>query len=131
MRKVLYAAAQCTWGIFQTIAGAIVFLIFIREKHHFYHGCIVTPWKLSTGVSLGLFIFTDPDGKLLEHEYSHTLQSLLLGPLYLPVISLPSLLWAGLPCFVKMRKSKHISYNSFFTEKWAEHIRSRLFTDKK
>ena len=127
MKKIIYIVLQCTWGFFQTLIGAVLFLIFIKEKHSYFKGSVVTAWKLSSGISLGLFIFTDRDSILLEHEYSHTLQSLLLGPLYIPVISLPSLLWAGLPCFRNLRKNKKISYNSFFTEKWAEHIRARIF----
>ena len=130
MKKVIFITLQCTWGVCQTIVGAIVFLIFIKEKHCLFKGSIATKWSLDSGVSLGLFIFTDKDGNLLEHEYSHTVQSLLLGPLYLPIIVLPSLLWAGLPPLRRLRKRKKIHYNSFFTEKWAEHIRSEIFKTK-
>lgn len=127
MKKILYIILQCTWGILQTVLGAIVFLVCIKEKHYTFQGSVVTEWNLKSGVSLGLFIFTDKRGILLEHEYSHTFQSLILGPLYLPFISLPSLLWAGLPCFKKLRHDKKLHYNSFFTEKWAEAIRSEIF----
>lgn len=127
MKRILFILLQCTWGILQTIAGAIVFIIFRQCRHYSFGGAVATAWTLDTGVSLGLFIFTDAEGRLLEHEYSHTIQSLILGPLYLPVIVVPSLLWAGLPSLRKMRRERHIHYNSFFTEKWAEKIRSRLF----
>ena len=127
MKKIFYITLQCTWGILQTAIGAIVFIIFIKGKHSIFKGSVVTSWNLNSGVSLGLFIFTDKNGMLLEHEYSHTMQSLLLGPLYIPVISLPSLLWAGLPYSRKLRKNKKLPYNSFYTEKWAEAIRSKIF----
>ena len=55
----------------------------------------------------------------MEHEYGHTIQSLILGPLYLIIIGIPSTLWGFLPCFNIKRRSKSISYFSFFTEKWA------------
>lgn len=58
--------------------------------------------------------------RMARHEYGHTLQSLLLGPLYLLVIGLPSFLWCQLPFFQERRKRRHISYYSFFPERWAD-----------
>ena len=55
--------------------------------------------------------------KLLVHEYGHTIQSLILGPLYLIVIGIPSTLWGFL--FAKKRYEKQIPYCAFFTESWA------------
>ncbi len=53
----------------------------------------------------------------LMHEYGHTLQSIILGPLFLPVVGLPSLLWAGLPVFRKYREKSAVSYYRFYTER--------------
>ena len=58
--------------------------------------------------------------KYLAHEYGHTVQSRKLGPLYLIVVGLPSLIWAG--CFDKYREKHGISYYSFFTERWADKL---------
>jgi len=52
------------------------------------------------GISIGAFIFLSDEieikeaGKyqILRHEYGHFLQSLLLGPLYISVIGIPSIL---------------------------------------
>lgn len=41
---------------------------------------------------------------LLVHEYGHTIQSMILGPLYLIVIGIPSTLWGFL--MGKKRKEK-------------------------
>lgn len=66
-------------------------------------------------VSLGTFIFIGTLSEpRLRHEYGHTLQSLILGPLYLLVIGLPSVLW-NLYCRVKTTQD----YYWFYTEKWA------------
>jgi hypothetical protein len=46
------------------------------------------------------------------HEYGHTNQNRILGPLYLPVIGIPSILSAGLG----LNSSGH---TSFWTETWA------------
>lgn len=134
MKVFLYRLVQCTWGILQTLLGLVVFLINRKEKHFSYHGAIITEWNSRSSVSLGLFVFVrkepyECDSKekqlemaerLLVHEYGHTIQSLLLGPLYLIVIGIPSSTWAGTPYFVKMRKEKRISYFSFYTESWAD-----------
>jgi len=60
--------------------------------------------------------------RLLVHEYGHTIQSLLLGSLYLVIIGIPSTLWGFLQPLNKKRKTEGISYFSFFTEKWANRL---------
>jgi hypothetical protein len=82
-------------------------------------------------MSLGRFLFLHEsyrpgDRALLAHEYGHTIQSLILGPLYLFVIGLPSLLWAGLPVFQRRRHDRHVSYYSFYPEKWANALGARF-----
>ncbi len=126
----LYRIWQCTYGIIQSLLGFFLLLINIREKHYIFHGAVVTEWKHGSSVSLGMFLFVSTKYKrkaetaehynrLVAHEYGHTIQSLVLGPLYLIVIGLPSLLWASVPAFKKMRKKRQISYYSFYTESWA------------
>ena len=120
---VLYIMIQCTWGILQTTAGAFLFLLSGRKKRFFFRGAVVTECNFS--VSLGMFVFVrTKSAELLRHEYAHTLQSLMLGPLYLLVIGLPSILWAGV--FVNYRKRRNIPYRSFYTEKWADRIAERF-----
>ncbi|MBR2085647.1 MAG: hypothetical protein IJ906_00665, partial [Oscillospiraceae bacterium] len=59
---------------------------------------------------------------LLVHEFGHTIQSALLGWLYLPVIALPSTVWFMVPALRKWRHDKQISYYRFYTESWANHL---------
>ena len=66
--------------------------------------------------------------RLLVHEYGHTIQSLILGPLYLIVIGIPSTMWAFL--FEKKRKDEQIPYGAFFTEKWANRLGERVTGEK-
>ena len=118
MKKVLYILLQCTWGIPQTLLGFIMFLIHIRSRHYVYHGAIVTEIPGRGSVSLGMFVFigtvmpTDLRTKhrirdeemehcVLVHEYGHTIQSLILGPLYLLVIGIPSLTWCTITFTLK------------------------------
>ncbi len=55
----------------------------------------------------------------VHHESGHYVQSLLLGPLYLLVIGLPSLIWAMLHSWCKRIRAAH-TYYWFYTEAWAE-----------
>ncbi len=142
IRRALYIFLQCTWGLPQTLVGFIVFLLNIRRRHFFYHGAIVTVWSRLSSVSLGLFIFTAgaqkqvrrgadklldrANSEVVVHEYGHTIQSLMLGPLYLPVVGLPSLLWATLPVFVQRRRKNGVPYSAFWTEKGANRLGERV-----
>ena len=136
MKILLYRIWQCTWGMLQTFLGFCLFLLHYKEKHYTFHGAIITEWGNSSSVSLGMFVFITKDPffankfsgeytsrelshRLLVHEYGHTIQSMVLGPLFLIVIGIPSALWAGLPSLYKMRKEKQISYFAFYTESWA------------
>ena len=137
MKSILYVIVQCTWGILQTMLSFAIFLMHYKEKHFFYHGAIITVWEPKSSMSLGLFVFVTAEpyfakkykgkineeelfNRLLVHEYGHTIQSLILGPLYLIVIGIPSTLW-GFLCS-KKRRDEQIPYGAFFTEKWANHL---------
>lgn len=123
MKRILLMILQCTWGLAQTLLGAIVFLRYIRCPHRIYRGSIDTRWASGGGMSLGLFIFTpnkesDRAEKVRVHEYGHCIQSAVLGPLYL-IVGLISVLWANVPCFRKLRREKKIPYTACFVESWA------------
>ena len=121
LRDAAYSLLQCTWGILQTLLGLALFLRFRRRQHHIFHGGIATKWGRGGGVSLGQFFFYDENREdLLLHEYGHTLQSLILGPLYLLVVGIPSFLWANLPYFKERRKRKGIPYSGLYCERWAD-----------
>lgn len=127
--RIAYIFLQCTWGFLQTLFGFVLFMVNFRCRHFGFHGAVATAWKYNSGISLGLFVFVPDNSRLksvLPHEYGHTIQSLILGPFYLLAIGLPSLIWAGVPFFVKLRKQRNISYYSFYTEKWADFYGKKL-----
>ena len=124
MKKYLCIFLQCTWGILQTLLGAVFFLK-VRHKYPYkmYRGCIDTRWNHGGGLSLGLFIFTPREDlrnseKIRVHEYGHCVQSMVLGPLYL-LVGLISVVWANNPYFRNLRKEKKLPYTSCFVESWA------------
>lgn len=147
MLKYIYILIQLTWGFLQSLLGFILFIININQKHYFYHGAIITKWQTRSSISLGLFVFVTQEpyftdkfkneftkeelaNRLLVHEYGHTIQSLILGPLYLIIMGIPSTIWGFSPSLNKKRKEKQISYFSFFTEKWANHLGEKVTNEK-
>lgn len=134
MKRLLYIVWQYTWGLLQNLAGGTIYAFYrLRGCPHFaYQGALAVIWPVRSGsMSLGRFLFLHEsyrpgDRALLAHEYGHTIQSLILGPLYLFVIGLPSLLWAGLPVFQRRRHDRHVSYYSFYPEKWANALGARF-----
>ena len=147
MKNFLYLIVQCTWGILQSLLGLTNFLLHIRDRHYFYHGAVITEWNDKSSVSLGMFVFVTKEPyfydklkveytkdellkRLLVHEYGHTVQSLILGPLYLIVIGMPSTLWGFLPNLHKKRKDEQISYFSFFTEGWENRLGEKVTGEK-
>ena len=117
---------QWTWCLPQNILGLFVFIFtkIQRAKSEPHRGAMVTRWRYSSGVSLGQFIFVSKNAgePTIKHEYGHTRQSMLLGPLYLLVIGLPSIIWAG--CFDNYRQKHNKSYYDFYTESWADKLGS-------
>lgn len=134
----MYYILQWSWGIIQNVVGFCVFLANIRRRHFWYKGAIATIWKSRRGsLGLGMFIFLSENAMTderreftLMHEYGHTMQSIILGPLFLPVIGLPSLLWAGLPVFRKYREKRSVSYYWLYTERWANYLGERAETTR-
>ena len=123
MKKPLYTLLQYTWGLPQTLLGSAVYLAHRKDEHGKFGNAKVTYWDRPDGLSLGKFIFVPKKGRgMLNHEYGHTKQSLLLGPLYLPLIGLPSLIWNRLPYFKSFRKKTGKSYDSIIIERSATYL---------
>ena len=134
--KIFYYFLQYTWGLILNMVGIGLMVSLRRQKHFKYHYAYVTYWNRSGSMAIGMFIFLEKgmeaaeEKRILYHEYGHTFQSALLGPLYLLIIALPSLAWANLSFFSTYRLRKDRSYYSFYPEKWADAIGKKK-TDKK
>ncbi|PRY83466.1 hypothetical protein [Alkalibacterium olivapovliticus] len=142
----LYIVLQCTWGFLQSALGLCLFLIHLKEPHDFYHGSIRTKWATFNGISLGFFIFTpnedspnlskrtsqgrdkikDTCERISVHEYGHTYQSLILGPLYLFTVGITSLIWSRSTYYQTKRKKDGLTYSSLWTEKWANNLGEKI-----
>lgn len=122
--KTLLRVLLYIWQLPQNLVGLIIRLflgkpdniVFYKDKTIRVHK------KFPGGISLGdtIIVSKYPVGnawKDTKHEWGHTKQSLFLGPLYLIIIGLPSLIWAALP-----QQNWGISYYAFYTEKWADKL---------
>ena len=123
-KKIIEQAILLLWCLPQNILGLIV-LAFTKLQHaktERYKDTFLTKWKYSSGGSIGCFIFVpeNADEKIIKHEYGHYLDGNCLGPLYLPVVFLPSFIWAAF--FKEYRKNKNISYYDFYTERRANRL---------
>ena len=76
------------------------------------------------GVTLGRYIFVNQNytdlSNVILHEIGHTKQSRMLGPLYLIIIGIPSISWAGLRRLIPALKK--INYYNFYSESWANKL---------
>lgn len=78
--------------------------------------------KFSGGISLGNYVFVGTKKKdIIKHEYGHTIQSKLLGPLYLFIIGIPSIVWASIYGTKLVPETKN-GYYKFYTERWADKL---------
>ena len=125
MKTFLFRLWQWTWGFPQTFVGAIIRVLNRKNPSRVYHGCIVTRWSNSGSLGMGMFLFLGTeDPQVRVHEFGHSVQSMILGPLFLPVMGIPSFLWCNIPYFRRMRKEKSISYYRFYPESTANRLGS-------
>lgn len=125
MKKVLHYL----WQLPQNICG-LVYKAILNKKCNLHSEsenfkCYLKDSRGS--VTLGKYIFVYRESRNLEesilHEKGHVVQSLRLGPLYLLVIGLPSLLHCWYNDFVDCcwTDGKY-HYEHFYTEDWAEDL---------
>ena len=112
------------WQLPQNLLGLFLVLLFDAEPEICFGRKVYLVYDYSDdlclGMSLGNYILYESGDETeedIKHEHGHQIQSLILGPLYLLVIGLPSLLWAA---FWSSECKK--PYNWFYTEKWADKL---------
>ncbi|MCG7991806.1 MAG: hypothetical protein JAY99_13135 [Candidatus Thiodiazotropha lotti] len=118
-----------TWCLPQTLVGLgwyflITRLLDRRAQKVNQLGAlrVIRYQRLTGGVSSGPFLFYQHSScgyEMLYHEYGHYRQSMLLGPLYLPLIGLPSIGWAVVK---KAGFFQQTPYTAFPTERWADQL---------
>ena len=116
--KTITAFLLYLWQLPQNLLGVILVACYGASGGEDYRGARLHCSASIPGcISLGRHIILNyrrmNECALLDHEWGHTRQSLRLGWLYLPLIGLPSLLWASRP---------RGNYYAFWTERWADRL---------
>jgi hypothetical protein len=124
----LYYAIACTWGIIMTVTGFVVSGVLALAKlcsagkikitfkpYHWIYSIAVGP-EYWGGCELGLCFLRDHKsrGSLAAHEFGHTFQNCLLGPLFPLMVALPSAIWYWTKDLFKKTKNK--PYDSMWFE---------------
>jgi len=118
-----------TWCLPQTLTGLAIYLYIkgsgrLREKSRFKNVCLVKSDNLLLigGISLGKFIIVSDrifEKNIILHEYGHTIQGYMLGPIYLLVIGIPSLFLSIISRFSPTVSNNYFRY---FPERWADKL---------
>ena len=127
LKTFFYYLLQVTWGLVNNIIAFEILIVLMiinpRRNRKMFFNAFLIEWKLKSSLGIGNFIFTDNSSKdICIHEYGHNIQSVILGPLFLFVIGIPSFLWLMLPVFKTKRKIKKMSYYDFYPERWANKL---------
>lgn len=133
MRKIIHIL-EWIWQMPQHI-GAFIFYLCTKKTNKGKFKRFVTKhgtkFYYNEGfygaVTLGQYVFIgkgiDDVEETVKHEYGHHLQSLILGPLYLFVIGLPSLVHAAI--------HEEGDYYAFYTERWANELANKHYHETK
>ena len=110
------------WQLPQNIIGLFLTLIYKADEIVPYRDKDIRYCKyFPGGISLGEYVFVGTrNTKTIAHEYGHTVQSKYLGPLYLVIIGIPSIIWAAL--YGPIIKWTPNGYYRFYTESWADKL---------
>lgn len=107
-----------SWGAISSVLGWIVGLVFIllgAEAKPMWGTAnrLVAPKYMGSfgAFSLGPNLIGSHNFSSWKHELGHTWQNRALGPLYLFVIALPSIISAS---------RGHAKHHTFYTERWAD-----------
>jgi hypothetical protein len=130
--RVLKNIGLYIWQFPQSLLAGILCLFWRKRlgRAERYQGKIVLVFNrpYSFGMSLGQIIFVPPGNSsyTLAHEYGHSVQSLIFGPLYLVAVGIPSMVFCYLwdKWFHKnWIDSERIDwYRNRYPEKWADKL---------
>ena len=119
--KFIWEVVLYIWQFPQNIIGLIVRLLYHDSKKMDIAGVSVFyNDRFPGGISLGKTIIVGSQDRATSlHEHGHQIQSLFLGPLYLFIIGIPSIIWAGI-YGTRLHPRTHNGYYKFYTEKSAD-----------
>lgn len=130
LERIVFYFLSFTWGILWTLIGALIFLgiylIFHKDLElSIVEGRVCGKFRTKNlfNVSLGLFYVVSARSSIRTqiHELGHTVQNIIFGPLFIPLIAIPSGIRAGLWDWISIRyKRKHGRFPNYYSI-WFEH----------
>ena len=95
LKTIGFWFVQCTWGFIMTFIGAIAVLSLMiagKKPHHIGPVVYIQVGKSWGGVELGGFFLCSENSpkSTMYHECGHTLQNMILGPLFPFIVAIPS-----------------------------------------
>lgn len=137
IKTILYWIWSWTWGLPATLFGAIVSIICLcqgkKPKHYkgaIYFEAFGEDWG---GFEAGCFFFVDENTNLsiVKHEWGHSIQNLILGPLMPFVVDIPSAIRYWFREYVyKYDESTYKllpPYDAFWVEAWATTLGTKYY----
>ncbi|MBX2895773.1 MAG: hypothetical protein KF763_10045 [Cyclobacteriaceae bacterium] len=132
--NALQMASRLTWQLPQQLLGVLYVetanLVGMVESVSSLKGALLVRTKRGGGLTLGNII-TSSSAFIDSHEWGHTVQSSILGPLYLPLIGIPSFIRASgiqtIQFFGGLKYFTEDDYYRFYTESSANWLRDRFF----
>ncbi len=120
--KKVEAMLLYLWQLPQHLLGLLVVLLTGARFYQEYHCAKVFLTGLPMGVSLGKYIivYHHPEAlDMVPHEWGHTRQSRMLGPLYLLLVGFPSI---TMNIFSHLQVMEMGRYYHRWPENWADHL---------
>lgn len=110
------------WEAPQLLLGLLLRAIYKGVDSVYEDAIVRRSLKMKGGISLGRYIIISQFAtkKTVQHEYGHTIQSKRFGWFYLPLIGLPSIIWAML--YGPVIKPTLNGYYKFITECSADRL---------
>lgn len=117
------------WQLPQNLLGLILLLFYKHEKvYHRLNGrTFYYTNEMPSGISLGNYIIMNREDRKegMKHEYGHSIQSRILGPLYLFTVGILSLcgnIYDRVAHKNWTNKESAKWYYNQFVEKWADNL---------
>ena len=135
MKKILrsfFSVLLYIWQLPQILLGLCLLLAYRAKKFDTIQGIYYFKGSMGGAISLGQIVITSQYNstreEIIKHEFGHTVQSKILGPLYLLIIGIFSGTHAWLDC--KTCKTHPDGYYHYWTESWANKLADKYYKVK-
>ncbi len=137
LKRIIFYVLSFTWGALTSVPGLMVILVSLPfKKVYSYHGRLYAVWGEDWGgLGLGCFFICSEGSSehLKAHESGHGLQNILMGPFFLLLVGIPSIIryWYRELRYYKRGELPSTAYDNIWFEEQATKWGNKLVsTDK-